>query len=285
MRHFESGISMHATDAIEMADLHTEVVLQPGLSALLLLEGEIDVAFDGTPLRVAAEAMPVGRIWSLSRPTSFVRKSARGRHVRKVNITVPPAWFEAHAGAADTGSQRDLGRFLTTQLSIRDWRLTAGAVRKAEQILTADEASGMLGGLSVEQNTLALLFEALSQFTQVDAEPTVRNVSPRDVSRAHTAREIVVRHLDDPLSLPQIARESGMSVSTLQRVFRACFGHSVIEFLRMRRLELARQVLDDCGATVAEAAQRAGYSNPSNFATAFQREFGYPPSHIHRDRK
>ena len=45
-----------------------------------------------------------------------------------------------------------------------------------------------------------------------------------------------------------------MSVSTLQRVFKASFGVTVVEHLRRRRLETARRALLSDGASVAEAA-------------------------------
>ncbi len=51
-----------------------------------------------------------------------------------------------------------------------------------------------------------------------------------------------------------------------------------MEFVRTRRLDMVLRDLLDHGITVGEAAHRAGYSNTANFSTAFQRQFGYPPS-------
>jgi len=84
--------------------------------------------------------------------------------------------------------------------------------------------------------------------------------------------------IDQPLTIKDVAIGCGMSVSTLQRIFKACYGCTVMEFQRVRRLELARLALIDQQLTVGEAAFRAGYSNTANFSTAFVREFGYPPS-------
>jgi AraC-like DNA-binding protein len=55
------------------------------------------------------------------------------------------------------------------------------------------------------------------------------------------------------------------------------FGTTVFGYLRARRMERARALLEAGKATVLEAAALVGYSNPSNFAAAFRREFGVNP--------
>lgn len=69
-----------------------------------------------------------------------------------------------------------------------------------------------------------------------------------------------------------------MSTRTLQRQFADLHGIGLLEYARRRRLDLARELLERGDATVAQAAHRAGYAHPANFATAFRRQFGMPPS-------
>lgn len=279
-RTFESGISLHATDAIEMTDLKSEVVLGAGLCVMLLLEGAVDASLDGTSLKFRAEGAPSGRIWSLTRPTTLIRVSAQGRHVRKVNVNVPPPWLEKRLGGGRATSG-ELADFLRAQLSIKAWTPSAGSVRGAEEILAVGDGDGLLDQLTLERNALDILSDALSRFHPLTAGTTVPDhVSLRDMSRAQAVRDLILRSLDKDVNLPELARASGMSTSTLQRVFRKCYGRTVMEFLRIRRLELGRDVLVRHGVSVAEAAHRAGYTSPANFATAFQREFGYPPSQV-----
>jgi AraC-like DNA-binding protein len=75
-----------------------------------------------------------------------------------------------------------------------------------------------------------------------------------------------------------LAQELGMSVSTMQRLFKAAYGTSVVSFQRTERLKTARTKLLQGRMTVGEAGYQAGYSNVSNFSSAFQKAFGYPPS-------
>lgn len=278
---FASGISLHATDAIEMADIQSRATLQPGVSLLLLLEGAVDATVEGTAIQCNARRGPVGRIISVTRPTTLLRTSTRGRYVRKVTLRIPLAWFEER-GCGDPAStqSRELATFLRTHNSVKEWEPSTGAVRSAEDLLARSADGGVLASIAGERDMLNMLADALSAFRDDEQRPMPRHLRSRDIVRAQTARELILRSLDDGLHLPDIAEQTGMSVSTLQRVFRDCFGQTVMEFARVRRLEMARDLLDRDGLSVGDVAQRAGYSSPANFATAFHREFGYPPSQV-----
>jgi len=55
---------------------------------------------------------------------------------------------------------------------------------------------------------------------------------------------------------------------------------TIFEYQRARRLLQARQALEREGISVNEAAWRAGYNSPANFATAFKRQFGISPRQV-----
>ena len=278
---FASGISLQATDAIEMADTQSHTTLQPGLSLLLLLEGAVDATIEGTVVQCNARRGPVGRIISVTRPTTLLRSSTRGRYVRKVTLRIPCTWFEERSGDDPASSlSRELDAFLRIQNAVKEWEPSTAAVRSAEDLLTRSADGGVLNSIACERDILAMLADALSSFRNDNQRPMPRHMRARDVVRAQTARELILRSLDDGLHLPDIAEQTGMSVSTLQRVFRDCYGQTVMEFARVRRLEMARDLLDREGLSVGDVAQRVGYSSPANFATAFHREFGYPPSQV-----
>jgi AraC-like DNA-binding protein len=93
----------------------------------------------------------------------------------------------------------------------------------------------------------------------------------------HAAAETLKRELESPPTLPALARSTGLSESTLKRGFHQVFGTTVFGYLRARRMERARALLERGDATVLEAATLVGYSNPSNFSAAFRRQFGLNP--------
>lgn len=77
-------------------------------------------------------------------------------------------------------------------------------------------------------------------------------------------------------SVEAIAQKCGLSVRQLSRAFRASRGQTLADFIGYQRIKVAKDLLRD-GATVKQAAYAGGFSAPSNFATAFQREVGCTP--------
>ena len=68
----------------------------------------------------------------------------------------------------------------------------------------------------------------------------------------------------------------GTSVSVARRCLKELYGMTVFDFVR-RRLDGARDALDNRVVSIACAAFIAGYSAPSSFATAFKKAYGVPP--------
>ncbi|WZB75659.1 helix-turn-helix transcriptional regulator [Achromobacter insuavis] len=77
-----------------------------------------------------------------------------------------------------------------------------------------------------------------------------------------------------PHRLADLARDAGVSITTLKQKFPLAVGAPVFEYLRQVRLERARRGLLHEGWSVKQAAFYAGYRHPTNFTTAYRRRFG-----------
>ncbi len=89
---------------------------------------------------------------------------------------------------------------------------------------------------------------------------------------------IDARSADAALSIDAIAREAGMSNSTLRRMFVEHLKMTPIEYLQNLRLARARDFLAKTNLGVKQIAARVGYADPLYFSKAFRRKFGRPPS-------
>ena len=142
-----------------------------------------------------------------------------------------------------------------------------------------------------QAKALALLYEALSQLPAEAVEtfsPTAQKVSVHDrqtdlplsaYRRLASLRDWMASGASQGLTAADIARHAGMSVSYLHRHFpHVAQGQTVAAFLRQARLQRARQALEQDGASVAQAAERAGYASVTHFAKAFRIAYGCAPS-------
>jgi transcriptional regulator GlxA family with amidase domain len=92
----------------------------------------------------------------------------------------------------------------------------------------------------------------------------------------------VLRRMEDNIEAPQsraeLARIAGVSVRQLERLFRRHLGHGIHRQYSSMRLERARQLLRETTLPVLDVAIATGFSSSSQFARAYKRTFGEPPS-------
>jgi AraC-like DNA-binding protein len=281
---FRSGLTMHCSDTVEVCNLTTQIVQEPGLSCFLFLEGTIDLRLGersfrlGAPKNASSSHSLSGMIINCAEPDMLTRISEKGRHIRKIVITLPTDWHEAEPcdGSAD---ERALRRFCSTHLASTSWIPSPRIVSLAEQILRPPAHTEILQRLYVESRSLEIMGEALSSLAP-EASPQQTSLRTKEYERIRAIGEQLSAGGYLPNSIEEIARDAGMSTSSLQRHFRAAFGMTVFEFIRNAKLDEARRLLMQDGISVGAAAYRAGYSSAANFTTAFKRRFGISPKHV-----
>lgn len=145
------------------------------------------------------------------------------------------------------------------------------ALQMAECRVADSLRSFYLAGKALELGALAL--------NEIIGERPVRpaKLDARTRDQIQAVREILEESVQDPPSLSELARRTGLNPSKLTSAFRAQFGTSVFGYLQEYRLQQAHAMIASGEASVAVAAFRVGYS-PAHFSSAFRKRFGIPPS-------
>ena len=107
----------------------------------------------------------------------------------------------------------------------------------------------------------------------------VRQVGLADSRVAVVARAIawIRAHYDEVIRVEDLAAEVGLSVSSLNRHFRAATSMSPVQYQKQLRLQRARIRLLANPADVAGAGHAVGYASASQFTREYRRLFGAPP--------
>ena len=79
------------------------------------------------------------------------------------------------------------------------------------------------------------------------------------------------------LSLPELARYSGRSLSSFKRDFKKISELTPEKWILQRRLADAHRLLAAGGCRVADAMLESGFKDPAFFSRAYRRRYGYPP--------
>lgn len=123
--------------------------------------------------------------------------------------------------------------------------------------------------------------ELIALFGEVEGhemESHSRFLTRDDLLKLDQARELVIRYFEQPLSLQELARRVGLNEFKLKKGFRERFDMTVFELVRKQRMEKALYYMEVQRMNIGEAAVAVGYSNVSNFTTAFRKIYGYNPS-------
>ncbi|WP_347405111.1 helix-turn-helix domain-containing protein [Micromonospora sp. WMMD1082] len=115
-------------------------------------------------------------------------------------------------------------------------------------------------------------------------QPPVRGASPADLS---PVLEWARGHLDQPLSVNDLAREAHLSPRTLTRRFRDTLGTTPLQWLLEQRVRLAQELLETTDDPVERIAHRTGFGSGANLRQHFNRVSGMTPQtyrHVFRYR-
>lgn len=256
----------------------TDVVLpnpipEDGLLLGLTLFGEAQSGHVGQPQYDFA--VPPDHCWALAaREGSLLEgRYAAGTRIAGIFFFLTRAWLLARE-AGDEVMQQLLAYF-----GHCDPRKVAlmPTLRSHAMRLLYSSYPGEMGRLFLAARAHDLLLGLIDSHRSKPGIPLLPALP--GLRRMARARDVLEASLDDPPGLEELARLAGTSVSALRKDFKSAFGLPVAAYLRRRRLEQAHLRLER-GQGVAQVASQCGYDSPANFATAFKRQFGYPPSNL-----
>ncbi|MEM7221451.1 MAG: GlxA family transcriptional regulator [Pseudomonadota bacterium] len=106
------------------------------------------------------------------------------------------------------------------------------------------------------------------------AHEPVGSAVPRKLLKAIHLME---RNIDEPLELAALAREAGLSLRHMERLFRDQTGASPGRYYLNLRLDRARGLITQTQMQVLEVAVACGFASPEHFTRVYKRRFAISP--------
>ena len=95
--------------------------------------------------------------------------------------------------------------------------------------------------------------------------------------------QIVSENLFNPLTIADLAKMCGMSLSTFKREFKKRYHESPGKWILRKRIHHGQSLLRSTKMTVAEVAFECGFENPSYFIRTYKNIFGNTPrAHVNQ---
>ncbi|MBH3310711.1 AraC family transcriptional regulator [Pseudomonas mosselii] len=243
LRHYRHDLIAHSHD-------HSQLVFGLG--------GRLDFEVDGRGGRVGRQdlmVVPAGAHHTCGSP--------EGSHC--LVLDVPGGhWLGEHLGEHADNSRRLLDRPGPLGLDSRQ-----------QQLVDWLAASPVDDPLIARQGAVLLL---ASLNPQVGAPVLASRRLPYAAFDRH-----IEQHAAYPLQVADLARLAGLSSARLHARFASERGMTPMDYIRERRLAMARRLLRETLLPVGEVSARVGYGSQSAFSAAVMRAFGCTPLALRRE--
>lgn len=111
-----------------------------------------------------------------------------------------------------------------------------------------------------------------------------RIVFEPDLEIAKKAEELFISNYDKPLNFNSVARELGVSLNHLIRLFRKYSGTTPVQYITKLRIDKAIEVFGQMDLNILEIAYMCGFKSISNFYKCFKEQTGHTPMEYRKRR-
>jgi AraC-like DNA-binding protein len=141
-----------------------------------------------------------------------------------------------------------------------------------------------VAALFYEGKTFELVSALLSELARRDALLARDGAfDPGTLDRLGLAKQIIDQAPHRILDVDALARVAAMNRTKLRFAFKRVYGTTLSDYRAALMLQRADRALKETGASVKQAARRAGYATTSSFIVAYKRHYGVRPGVVLRD--
>jgi len=158
-----------------------------------------------------------------------------------------------------------------------------GRTRMVLEAILNHSYSGSLENIFINgQSQMLLLYSLECMVGEKDVEGFQCKFLANEADREKIirARELLLRHIGEPLTIRELSRKVAINECYLKKGFKELFGTTIFDFYQGQRMEHARYLLYEKGLSVTEVSVLLGYSSISHFSTAFKKHTGLKPCEL-----
>ena len=242
----------------------------------LTVEKEIRIGIDTDVVEKKKETIAVAYLTSSL--FDWYYHGTKGTHFKGVNILIPKEWLGKLMGI------ETFDDILPAYIALKSRSFTMepldAVYYKLMSEITEEEPDAAFPRLYIE-NRVQLLMERF--FTRIHSRVSLAdvqsNIKPDDIYTVLEIEKLLVENFSHkPRSIEELSRKATMSSTKLKKIFKSVFGVPIYEYYQQKRMERAGELLATGKYSVKQVAGIIGYSNMSNFTTAFRKYMKQEPS-------
>jgi LacI family transcriptional regulator len=154
--------------------------------------------------------------------------------------------------------------------------------------------SSVIPGAKEAGYEAAKLLDAMIRGNNV--QPGVRTIAPIGVATRQSTDVVAVgddrlkqavrymrEHAFENIAVEDIVKSTGLSRTLFERRFKKHFGRSPYDYCLQLRFSKAEELIMESKYSMAEIAERLGFSSAEHFNAAFRKRRGYPPGSLRKN--
>ncbi|MBP3197734.1 MAG: helix-turn-helix domain-containing protein [Butyrivibrio sp.] len=212
---------------------------------------------------------------------------------------------QQYYGYIERGDLEGLQHFIQQVPSFTEGRTSNDSLRQAKNIFISTTAiitrRAIAGGLDIETayqlsdsyiqeaekmsdqaSILALNATSAIDFTSRVAEAKIPKGMPEDI---YLAIQFIANHVNQNISVEEIAKHLNMDRSTLSKKFKRELGFNISSYIMRRKLEEAKSLLTYTDKTISEISEYLCFSTQSYFQNVFKAKYGMTPKEYRKNQK
>jgi len=216
-------------------------------------------------------------------------KNAQSEHCRELIDTVDVASFRFNADhlfqfvkdVKTTTFSESILNFSHTSSFSKTLPL-CGKIRNILGALLNHSYSESLENIFINAQTQMLLLYSMDCMAGEGEELFACKFLANDADREKIAlaREILLKHIGEPLTIKELSRKAAINECYLKKGFKEMYGTTIFDFFQSQRMEHAKYLLYEKGLSVTDVSAILGYSSISHFSTAFKKHTGLKPCEL-----
>lgn len=279
---FDDGLGLLLADFTlhESLKLTYEAQLEQALHFQFCLQGEVLHTLDHGQLSYSIPSLK-GSISANPRTSSQSLYFPKNTRIRHANLLVYRSKYLQKIGCASDQLHPQLATlFQDAKQKLAFLHEGSYSVPAAECIIELMEVKygGIVGSLYNESKTLELLSLQLQQYEDdMVASNRPLKLKQSDLDRILAAEKLLTANLRDAPTIVELAKQSGINQQKLKQGFKKIFHKTINHYLRDKRLEVSRRLLEKGSSTIHQIAEQVGYNNSGHFARRFKEKYGLLP--------
>jgi AraC-like DNA-binding protein len=216
----------------------------------------------------------------LSPSDKFTFFSSKNSTVNTLEILIPSTWFLKQLKMDD--SYALLKKYLAGKTRKPFDNLNDQLLKKHFSKII-DEAGKRTADRNCIQTKISSLLSICLEVISADLSDFLESekvkISGDEINRLITLRKYLDTNISEP-TLNLLTKIALMSTTSLKSKFKKMYGSTVFEYFQSMRMQKARILLLTQKYSVKQIGQLLGYSNMSNFAIAFKKQFDQLPHEL-----